>query len=127
MFRLTLQSMRGRKARFVLTSMAVILGVAFIAGTLVLTDTIMRAYDGIAVTEFAGTDAVVQSRAAIDDGMRGTTRGTLPASTVDAVRQVVGVVAADGVVNGTARLVARDGQLVDDSREQAPPIGMAWP
>jgi putative ABC transport system permease protein len=127
MFRLTLQTIRARKARFVLTAIAVVLGVAFMAGTLVLTDTIDKASDGIAATKFASTDAVVQSRGSIDNGQQGVTRGTIPASLVDAVRRVDGVAAAGGVVDGTARLVARNGKLVDDRAGQAPPIGMAWP
>ena len=46
---------------------------------------------------------------------------------LDVVRSIDGVVAADSVVDGTARLVGRDGKLVDDNMEQTPPIGMAWP
>jgi putative ABC transport system permease protein len=126
MFRLTLQTIRARKARFVLTAIAVVLGVAFIAGTLVLTDTVRKAYDGIAATTFASTDAVVQSRNSIDAGDLGTERGTVPDMLVDVVRHTAGVAHADGIVDGTARLVRRDGKLVDDGMEQAPPIGMAW-
>ncbi len=127
MFRLTLETIRARKARFMLTAVAVVLGVAFMAGTLVLTDTISKAYDGIAATEFASTDVVVQSPSSVENEARATERGTVPASTVDAVRRVDGVTAAEGIVGGTARLVGRDGKLVDGSMEQAPPIGMVWP
>src|SRR6476469_7486976 len=127
MFRFTLQTIRARRARLALTAVAVILGVAFISGSLVLTDTINKAYDGIAATQFASTDAVVQSRRTIDNGMEGTTRGTVPASVIDVVRSVDGVAAADGIVEGSARLVGRDGKLLDDSMNQATPIGMAWP
>ena len=42
MFRLTLKTIRAKKSRFFLTGVAVILGVAFMAGTLVLTDTIKK-------------------------------------------------------------------------------------
>jgi putative ABC transport system permease protein len=127
MFRLTLQTIRARKARFVLTAMAVILGVAFMAGTLVLTDTISHAYDGIAGTTFASTDVVVQSPHTVENADGRTERGTIPASVLDVVRNTDGVVAADRVVDGIARLVGRDGKLVDDNMEQTPPIGMAWP
>jgi putative ABC transport system permease protein len=125
--RLALQTIRARKARFALTAIAVVLGVAFMAGTLVLTDTVRRAYDGLASTEFAATDIVVQSRAGITAGELGTQRGTVPASVVDAVRGTPGIVGADGIVDGVARLVGRDGALVDANSEQAPPVGMAWP
>jgi putative ABC transport system permease protein len=128
MFRLTLQTVRARKARFMLTAIAVVLGVAFMAGTLVLTDTINKAYDGIAATKFASTDVVVQSDHTVDaSNGQGTERGTVPASVVDTVRRVDGVTAAEGVVDGSARLVGRDGKLVDANMQQATPIGMAWP
>ena len=45
MFSLTINSIRAKKVRFLLTGVAVILGVAFMAGTLVLTDTIKQSYD----------------------------------------------------------------------------------
>ncbi len=125
--RMTLQTIRARKARFVLTAIAVILGVAFMAGTLVLTDTIKHAYDGIAGTTFASTDIVVQSPRTVDAGNGRTERGTIPTSVLPVVRNTEGVAAADVVVDGTARLVGRDGKLVDDNMEQTPPIGMAWP
>ena len=81
MFRLTLQTIRAGKARFFLTAVAVILGVAFMAGTLVLTDTINKAYDGIAGTTFASTDVVVQSPQHRRRRQRTSTeRGTIPAS-----------------------------------------------
>ena len=48
MFSLTLKTIRAKKARFVLTGVAVMLGVAFMAGTLVLTDTIKQSYDDLA-------------------------------------------------------------------------------
>ena len=61
MFSLTIKSIRAKKVRFLLTGVAVILGVAFMAGTLVLTDTIKASYDAVAANVYKGTDAVVRS------------------------------------------------------------------
>ena len=61
MFSLTLKTIRAKKARFVLTAVAVMLGVAFMAGTLVLTDTIKQTYDDLAGKVYKDTDAVVRS------------------------------------------------------------------
>ena len=47
MFSLTINSILAKKVRFLLTGVAVILGVAFMAGTLVLTDTIKKSYSDI--------------------------------------------------------------------------------
>ena len=61
MFSLTIKSIRANKARFFLTGVAVMLGVAFMAGTLVLTDTIKQSYDDVAANVYKSTDAVVRS------------------------------------------------------------------
>ena len=79
MFSLTINSIRANKARFLLTGVAVILGVAFMAGTLVLTDTIKKSYDDVAANVYKSTDAVVRSRPRVKtandgDDVRGTIR-----------------------------------------------------
>ncbi len=61
MIRVALRGLAGRKFRAVLTAIAIVLGVAMISGTLVLTDTIDRAFNRIFVNSYAGTDAVVRS------------------------------------------------------------------
>ncbi len=126
MFRLTIETIRARKARFLLTAIAVMLGVAFVAGTFVLTDTIGRAYDGIAATKYDGTDVLARSQRVVDDGIGGTTRGSIPAAVLDDVRHVDGVAAADASIEGVARLVGHDGRLLEDGQDQATPIGLAW-
>jgi hypothetical protein len=57
-----LKGLAGRKFRAVLTSLAIVLGVAMISGAYVLTDTIDKAFDAIFVDSYAGTDAVVSGR-----------------------------------------------------------------
>ena len=61
MFSLTIKSILAKKVRFLLTGVAVILGVAFMAGTLVLTDTIKESYNAVASNVYRDTDAVVRS------------------------------------------------------------------
>ena len=56
---LTIKSILGNKARFVLTTVAVVLGVTFMAGTLVLTDTIRKSYNDLAGDVYTNADAVV--------------------------------------------------------------------
>ena len=61
MFKLTINpSLWAHKVRFALTGVAVVLGVAFMAGTFVLTDTIQRSFDHIFETANSGIDVVVQ-------------------------------------------------------------------
>src|SRR3954463_9649624 len=96
MFALVLNSVRANKARFLLTGVAVMLGVAFMAGTFVLTDTIKKSYDDVSANVYRSTDAVVRSAREISSANQGAkTRGTIDASMLSAVRAVKGVRAAD--------------------------------
>ena len=61
MLRLTLKSLWAHKLRLGLTALAVVLGVGFIAGTFVYTDTIGKAFDGIFEDAFQGVDIVVSA------------------------------------------------------------------
>ena len=67
MLKLTLSTLRARKARFALTALAIALGVAFMAGTLVLTATLGTAYQAISGQALEGTDALVRSDHVVTD------------------------------------------------------------
>ena len=60
MFKLTLKELAGKKLRLITTALAVMLGVAFMAGTLVLTDTIGKSFDGLFAEAYSGMDAYVR-------------------------------------------------------------------
>jgi putative ABC transport system permease protein len=62
MFNIALQSLLARKLRLVTTALAVILGVAFTAGTLVLTDTMSNIFNNLSASVYQGTDALVGPR-----------------------------------------------------------------
>ena len=91
----TIRQMFAHKLRLLLTTASIALGVAFLAGTLVLTDTMGLAFEQLFGKVSAGTDAVVRAEApyTATDGV-GTSRGSIPASALEAVRQVDGVRAA---------------------------------
>ena len=67
MFRLTLKELLAKKLRLLTTALAVMLGVAFMAGTLVLTDTMNRTFDGLLSDAYSGTDAFVRGESELDD------------------------------------------------------------
>jgi putative ABC transport system permease protein len=125
MFSLTVKSIRANTARFLLTSVAVLLGVAFLAGTLVLTDTIHKSYDGISANVYRSTDAVVRS-AQVTDRQGTKTRGTVSAATLTTVRALKGVRAAEPQQLGVAVVVGRDGRLLDANRNRAVPLALGW-
>ena len=67
MFRITLGGLIAHKVRYALTALAVLLGVSFMAGTLILTDTIGRTFDGLFADIYRGTSAVVRAPEAFDE------------------------------------------------------------
>ena len=99
MIRVALRGLAGRKFRAVLTALAIVLGVAMISGTLVLTDAIDRAFDRIFVQSYAGTDAVVTA-AESDISFEGesATAPPFPEEVLEQVRAVPSVDAAVGSV-----------------------------
>ena len=59
MIRVALRGLAGRKFRAALTALAIVLGVAMVSGTFVLTDTIDKAFDTIFVESYSNTDASI--------------------------------------------------------------------
>ena len=127
MFRVTIKGLLAHKFRLAATALAIILGVAFMAGTLVLTDTIGKTFDDLFADVFEGTDAVVRQEAAFtaaDGG--GDQRGRVDASLVDTVSEVDGVAVAEGNVQGYARLIDKEGEPIGDPGMGAPTFGGNW-
>jgi putative ABC transport system permease protein len=126
MFSLTFKSIKAKKVRFLLTAVAVVLGVAFMAGTLVLTDTIKQSYDNMAASVYKHTDAVVRSSLHQKDDAGKEQRGTIPASTLAAVRKAKGVAAAEPQIAGVGVVVGHNGALLDANPNRSVPIAMGW-
>ena len=61
MFRAAIRSLLARKVRLVLTGLAVVLGVGFMAGTFVLTDTMTQAFNDLVETQTSSIDVLVRS------------------------------------------------------------------
>lgn len=118
--RISLASLRTHKRRFAGTFSAVLLGVAFLAGTLVMGDTLRDGFDSMFGNATRGTDAVVRSDSVITtpgDAM-GTRRPLATGSTLREIEKVPGVAAAEPSVQGAGQLVAADGEPVGG---QGPP------
>ncbi|WP_027863115.1 ABC transporter permease [Marmoricola sp. URHB0036] len=127
MFSTTIRQMLAHKLRLVLTTASIALGVAFLAGTLVLTDTMGLAFEQLFGKVSSGTDAVVRAEApyTASDGV-GTSRGPIPASALAAVKATDGVRAAEGTVTGYALLTDTKGKAVLTSGG-APTQGYSMP
>ncbi|HEY7627806.1 MAG TPA: FtsX-like permease family protein [Ilumatobacteraceae bacterium] len=125
MFRLTIRELAAKKLRLMTTAIAVMLGVAFMAGSLVLTATISKTFDGLFADTYSGTDAYVRGASEIEAGF-GVQRPRLDASIVDTIADVDGVAAAEAKVSGYAQLVDSNGEPVGDPGEGAPTFGESW-
>ena len=97
MIRIALRSLLGRRLRTALTVVAILLGVAMISGTYVLTDQIHNAFNDIFSTAYSKTPVVITPKMSF--GQASDASGaqiTMPASTLARVRKVPGVRYADG-------------------------------
>ncbi|MGP3770430.1 ABC transporter permease [Streptomyces sp. SDT5-1] len=117
--RLSLTSLRAHKRRFAGTFTAVLLGVAFLTGTLVMGDTLRASFDSMFAGASSGTDAVVRSRDVITTpGESQGTRSPVPAKLADDLAKVPGVAAAAPNIQGAGQLVGADGKPIGG---QGPP------
>jgi putative ABC transport system permease protein len=111
MLKVTLKGLLGRKLRLVLTSLAIVIGVAMVSGTYVLTDTINAGIHSLFGVAYEKSDAVVSGKAAF-----GTTatlqQPAFPASTLERIDKLPGVEAAGGDVRARAEIVGRNGKVI---------------
>ncbi|MGC4110078.1 MAG: ABC transporter permease [Nocardioides sp.] len=127
MWRITLPGLLAHKVRYALTALAVVLGVAFIAGTLIFTDTIKRTFDGLFDDVYQNTAAVVRAEQPVTSASNFTDqRRWIDAALVRDVRRVPGVAQAEPGVGGYAQLVGRDGKAIGNPAAGAPTLGEAW-
>jgi putative ABC transport system permease protein len=108
-----LRGLLGRKLRTVLTAVAIILGVATVSGTYVLTDSIDKAFHSIFFETRAGSDAVISGKSAFDvTDDSGATAPSFDETLLQQVRALPEVAEAEGQVNGQAQLIGRDGKAI---------------
>ncbi|MET9016795.1 ABC transporter permease [Streptomyces olivaceoviridis] len=119
MFRTALRNVLAHKARLLMTVLAVMLGVAFVSGTLVFTNTISDAYQKSSAKGFDQVDVAV--RPEYQDS-RGDQVGRTPELTralLDKAAGVPGAASATGVVTGFTAVADKDGKLVGGDWQSA--------
>ena len=124
MRKVTIKGLLAHKLRLGLTALAIVLGVTFISGTFVLTDTLQNTFNTLFGNIYAKIDFQVRGAAQLGSGA-GATRNQLPESLLATVRRVPGVEAADGQVAGYAQFVAKNGKAIATGGG-APTIGVAY-
>src|ERR1700728_3901433 len=112
MWNVTLKGMLAHKLRLVLTGLAIVIGVTFISGTLVLTDTLNNTFSVLFGSVYQHVDFAVRGDPQLGSSGADAIRNELPASLQATVRGVPGVAAAAGEVEGYAQFVPRDGKPI---------------
>ncbi|MFF3762390.1 ABC transporter permease [Streptomyces sp. NPDC002185] len=111
--RLARSSLRAHRRRFLGTFAAVLLGVAFLTGTLVMGDTLRASFDSMFTSATRGTDAVVRSSTTVTAPGEGQgTRGPVDAALADRLATLPRVAAAAPRIEGAGQLLTADGTPV---------------
>jgi putative ABC transport system permease protein len=121
----TLKGMLTHKLRLFLTATSIALGVAFLAGTLMLTSSMQRAFDELFADVNASSDTVVRARSGLEGAGVSDERPPVPAPVLQRVRDVDGVEIAEGAVQGYALLTGKDGKPIQP--QGAPTLGLSAP
>ncbi|MET9450043.1 ABC transporter permease [Streptomyces cinerochromogenes] len=119
MFRTALRNVLAHKARLLMTVLAVMLGVAFVSGTLVFTNTISDAYQKSSAKGFDRVDVAVQPEYQDSKGDKVGTTPRLTRALLDKAAKVPGAASATGVVTGFTALADKDGKLVGGDWQSA--------
>ena len=125
MLKTTLRNILGHRLRLLTTGLAVALGVAFMAGTLVLTATVQRTFEDLFNNAYAKTDALVRSEASFEaNGLE--QRARIDESVQDLLTAVEGVDTVQPDVWGYAQVVGRDGDPIGNPGMGPPTVGANW-
>jgi putative ABC transport system permease protein len=119
MISVALKGLAKRKLRALLTALAIVLGVAMVSGTYVLTDTIKSAFDQIFAGSYQNTAAVITGKSTVSFAQSGSP--TVPTAVLDRVKGLDGVQTATGQIfnlndsSDQGKLIGRDGKPLGTS------------
>jgi putative ABC transport system permease protein len=122
MVRFALRTVFAHKLRLILTALSIVMGVAFIAGTFIFTDTIDETFRDLFENSYAGQDVIVQTATEFNAG--GTGGAPLEEDVLDIVRSVPEVAVAEGSVGGFALIYDKEGEAIVPFGP--PTIGGSW-
>jgi putative ABC transport system permease protein len=119
MRKITLRGLLARKLRLALTALAIVIGVTFVTGTLVLGDTLNRTVNTLIGSVYQHVSFEIRGKAAFKENSPAAVTGTadrkpVPESIAAEVRRLPGVAYVFGTAGGYAQLVAPDGSSIDN-------------
>src|SRR5579863_9132049 len=120
MRRVTFRGLMTRKLRLGLTALAIVLGVTFVTGTLVLGDTLNRTFDSLVGNVYQHVDFEIRGKQTLSGvGNQGidslASRGAVPQAIAKVVARLPGVQFDYGSVSGYAQLVGHDGSAIGNA------------
>ncbi|HLY48098.1 MAG TPA: FtsX-like permease family protein [Solirubrobacteraceae bacterium] len=127
MTRVALKGLLGRKTRAGLTAVAIVLGVAMVSGTYILTDTIKAAFSTVFTRAYAHADAVITGKSAIgtnNNNGNDAAPPSLSGSLLARIRALPQVSLASGSIADQAGLVGRNGKVI--ARGGAPGLAFSY-
>ncbi len=124
MWKATIANLRAHRLRLSLTALSIVLGVAFVTGTLIFTDTLHNTFDQL----FGGVDGKisvqVREPSPVTDQFGDKSFIPMPMTVLPQVAGLPGVAAAEGSVSGFAQLVDRHNHAI--TTNGAPTIGASY-
>jgi putative ABC transport system permease protein len=130
MWNVTIKGLLAHKLRMTLTAIAIVLGVTFVSGTFILTDTLHQTFTTLLSNVYQNVDFQVRGVAQFSSGGNAV-RNPIAESVLPAVQRVPGVEAAAGTVGGYAqfvsRLVAHQLRGFPSTRTSASQSFTSWP
>ncbi|MGO9892349.1 MAG: FtsX-like permease family protein [Solirubrobacteraceae bacterium] len=117
MRKVTISGLLARKLRLALTALAIVLGVTFVTGTLILGDTLNNTFNNLIGTAYQHVSFEIRGKAVLNESgpaaVQGTTdRKPVPESIATAVSHVPGVAFVHGSVQGYAQFLDRNGNAI---------------
>jgi putative ABC transport system permease protein len=123
MWRATMSGLRAHKLRLALTALSVVLGVAFVSGTLILGDTLNHTFDSLFGQAYANVSVEIRQPTGIKDQNGSPLYRPVQATLVDQIAAAPGVRAAEGTIQGNAQLIDKHGKAI---APPAPTFGGNW-
>jgi putative ABC transport system permease protein len=108
----TLKGLLAHKLRLALTSLAIVLGVTFISGAFVLTDTLHDTFHALVGNAYQNVDFQVRDDAQLSTSGANAVRNPIPQSLLSTIQRLPGIESADGQVAGYAQFVSRQGSAI---------------
>lgn len=123
MWQVTLRGIRAQLGRFFLTALSVMLGIAFLSGTLAFRDVLGQTFSNLSSGTIV-SDLTVRGEPIESDMQFGGSNAPLSASLADDIAAIDGVDGAYPTYAGNAIIIGADGQPANLA--QAPALGFGW-